>query len=73
MSDLWNGIMTQALNQFTMTETSLKIRLSKKLITICRHCDNPIRIGDNAVSKKSYGKSKYKIYHEFCARSLNII
>ena len=57
-----------------MSARSQQMRLSRKLTMTCYKCGQKVVIGDHVYSRNaSSAKSKSKLYHEECAKMVNIL
>lgn len=66
--------MTQKIWGYIMDARIQQLRLSRKITMICHKCDQKIIIGDKVYSRNaSSSKSKSKLYHEECAKMVNIL
>lgn len=66
----WRGvILTKSHYDFHLTKRVYKILLAKGVRLICYKCGEPLKVGDQIVSHRSY---KRKRYHEACWKSLFI-
>ncbi len=66
--------MTLKIWVYTMNTRIQQLRLARKITMICYKCHQKIVIGDKVYSRNaSSSKSKSKLYHEECAKMVNIL
>jgi len=66
--------MTQKTWLYTITLRIINLRKARELDLFCYRCKKELVIGDAAYSRNSNSrKSKSKLYHEECARTVNIL
>lgn len=66
--------MTQKTWLYTINLRILNLRKARNLDLFCYRCNKELEIGDSAYSRNSTSrKSHSKIYHEKCAKEVNIL
>lgn len=57
-----------------MNERIRCLRISRSITLFCYHCKKIVKNGDSVYSRNANSaKSKSKLYHEECAKTVNIL